>query len=110
MGESNKWTVMIKMKGPQGYLEDGRSWDPIKMTSTNGDVFSLVARVHKEVVHVWILFFGTSEEARNYSCRVSIENKFGYEFNYSGPVHTLDKTDGAIIKSGLLLLIGATAA
>ena len=46
-GESNKWTVMIKMKGPQGYLEDGRSWDPSKMTSTNGDVFSLVARVHK---------------------------------------------------------------
>ena len=46
-GESNKWTVMIKMKGPQGYLKDGRSWDPSKMTSTNGDVFSLFARVHK---------------------------------------------------------------
>ena len=46
-GESNKWMVMIKMKGPQGYLKDGRSWDPSKMTSTNGDVFSLVARVHK---------------------------------------------------------------
>ena len=46
-GESNKWTVMIKMKGPQGDLKDGRSWIPSKMTSTNGDVFSLVARVHK---------------------------------------------------------------
>ena len=56
------------------------------------------------------MFFGTSEEAKNYSCRVSIENKFGNEFKYSGPVHTLDKTEEAIIKSGLLLLIGATAA
>ena len=59
---------------------------------------------------MWILFFGTSEEARNYSCRLSIENKFGHEFNYSGPVHTLDKTEAAIINSGLLLLIGKTAA
>ncbi len=43
-GESNKWMVMIKMNG---YLKDGRKWAPSKMTSTNGDVFSLVARVHK---------------------------------------------------------------
>ena len=65
---------------------------------------------YREVVHIWILFFGTSEEARNYSCRVSIENKFGNEFNYSGPVHTLDKSEEAIVNSGFLLLIGSSAA
>ena len=43
-GESNKWTELIKMNG---FLKDGRKWAPSKMTSTNGDVFSLVARVHK---------------------------------------------------------------
>ena len=39
-----------------------------------------------------------------------MENKFGNEFIYSGPFHTLDKTEKAIVDSGLLLLIGASAA
>ena len=57
-----------------------------------------------------MLFFGSTEEARNYSCRISIKNKFGNEFTYSGPVHTLDKTEKAIVNSGFLLSIGLDAA
>ena len=57
-----------------------------------------------------MLFFGLTEEARNYSCRISIKNKFGNEFNYSGPVHTLNKSEKAIIDSGYLLSIGSNAA
>ena len=59
---------------------------------------------------MWVLFFGLTEEARNYSCRISIKNKFGNEFNYSGPVHTLNKSEKAIIDSGYLLSIGSNAA
>ena len=43
-----------------------------------------------------MLFFGSSEEARNYSCKISIKDKFGREFNYSGPVHALDKSKKAV--------------
>ena len=57
-----------------------------------------------------MLFFGSSEEARNYSCKISIKNKFGIKFTYSGPVHTLDKPEKAIINSGFLLMIGPNAA
>ena len=57
-----------------------------------------------------MLFFGSTEEARNYSCRISVKNKFGNEFNYSGPVHTLDQTEKAIVNSGFLLSIGLDAA
>ena len=57
-----------------------------------------------------MLFFGLTEEARNYSCRISIQNKFGNEFIYSGPVHTLNKSEKAIIDSGYLLSIGSNAA
>ena len=57
-----------------------------------------------------MLFFGSTEEARNYSCRISIQNKFGNEFIYSGPVHTLDKTEKAIVDSGFLLMIESSAA
>ena len=59
---------------------------------------------------MWMLFFGSTEGARNYSCRISIKNNFGNEFNYSGPVHTLDKSEEAIVNSGFLLLIGSSAA
>ena len=57
-----------------------------------------------------MLFFGSTEEARNYSCRISIQNKFGNKFIYSGPVHTLDKTEKAIVDSGFLLMIESRAA
>ena len=57
-----------------------------------------------------MLFFGSSEEARNYSCKISIKNSFGIRFTYSGPVHTLDKPEKAIINSGFLLMIGPNAA
>ena len=56
------------------------------------------------------MFFGSTKEARNYSCRISVKNNFGNEFNYSGPVHTLDQTEKAIVNSGFLLSIGLDAA
>ena len=59
---------------------------------------------------MWMLFFGSNDEARNYSCRIYIKNKFGNEFNYSGPVHTLDKSEKAILDSGYVLSIGSDAA
>ena len=65
---------------------------------------------YTKVLYIWILFFGSTEEAKNYSCRISIKNKFGNEFNYSGPVHTLDKSERAIVNSGFLLSIGFSAA
>ena len=54
--------------------------------------------------------FGPSEEARYYSCRISIKNKFGIEFTYSGPVHSIDKAEKTIINSGFLLMIRPNAA
>ena len=66
--------------------------------------------IHRETVYVWMLLFGSSEEARNYSCKISITNKFGIEFIYSGPVHSLDKAEKTIINSGFLLMIGPNAA
>ena len=75
------------------------------MTSTNGDVFALVAKpsTFRNCLYTWIWFFGSTEEARNYTCRISIKNKFGHEFYYYGPVHSIDKSEKAIVNSGLLL-------
>ena len=42
-GESNKWTEFIKITGMD--LSGGMSWAPSRMTTFNGDVFGLVAKV-----------------------------------------------------------------
>ena len=57
-----------------------------------------------------MLLFGSFEEAKDYSCKISIKKRFGIELNYSGPVHSLDKTEKAIINSGFLLMIGPNVA
>jgi len=109
-GESNKWIQSIKI---EGNVSNGSCWFPRKLTSTNGYVFGLVAKVQRysgKNLCLWMLFFGSTEEARNYSCRISVKNNFGNEFNYSGPVHTLDQTEKAIVNSGFLLSIGLDAA
>ena len=41
-GESNKWIESINI---EGNVSNGHSWFPSKLTSTNGNVFGLVARV-----------------------------------------------------------------
>ena len=40
-GESNKWAQFINITGING----GMSWPPRRMTSINGDVFGLVAKL-----------------------------------------------------------------
>ena len=62
-----------------------------------------------KVLQIWVLFFGSTEEARNYSCRISVKSKFGNEFNYTGPVHTIDKNYEEMVTFGSLLGIGIDA-
>ena len=100
-GESNKWTDHPSFD-PNNILK-GCHWYSGKMTSSNGDVFALVAR------HgcLWIWFFGSTEEARNYSCKIAIKTKFGNEISYYGPVHAIDIKEKAILNLGHLSLIGS---
>ena len=43
-GESNKWILNLNIGGN---VSNGSFWFPRKLTSTNGDVFGLVARVQR---------------------------------------------------------------
>ena len=82
----------------------------VECTNWNDNTKIFIVSINRKVLYVWVLFFGSTEEARKYSCRISIANQFGNEFNYSGPVHSLDPSEKAIINSGYLLLIGSNAA
>ena len=91
-------------------LENKDSWAPTKMTSTCGDVFFTFEYVKNETLYVWICLLESSDEAKKFSITYSMKNKFGENFIYTGPVHTLEKNYESIITSGSLLGIGIDAA
>ena len=90
-------------------FENEDSWAPTKMTSTCGAVFFPLTYIENKHLYVWICLLGSSDETKNFSCTYSMKNKFGENFIYTGPVHTLDKNYEAIITSGSLLGIGIDA-
>ena len=88
-------------------------WKTTKFTSTCGATFFAAATTVKDSVCLWVTFFGSSDEAENYSCSISMETKIGkkiQKFNYIGTVHTIDEGSDDIIASGLLLNVGINAA
>ena len=73
--------------------------------------FFTSACVKNETVYIWLLLLGSPDEAKKYSCTISIKNKIENEkFIYSGRVHTLDKGYKDIIASASLLAIGVDGA
>ena len=91
-------------------LKDGLFWSPSKLTSSCGAVFFSVGKIVRETVYLWIIFFGSSDEAKKFCCTLSITSKIGEKFNFSGPVSTLDYSYDYIIASGSLLMIAVDAA
>ena len=91
-------------------LKNGIYWATGKFTSSCGALFFTGAKAVKDSVWFWVIFMGSIDEAKKYSSTISIENKFGEKFNFTGPVHTLDEGPDDIIASGSLLSIGINAA
>jgi len=52
-------------------------WKTTKFTSTCGATFFAAATTVKDSVCLWVTFFGSSDEAENYSCSISMETKIG---------------------------------
>ena len=68
------------------------------MTSTSGDVFFFEAKVRNDSAYFWVNFFGSSDDAKNFTVDFSIYSlNYRESFNYNGPVHTLDKKQNDII-------------
>ena len=108
IGEQNKFLVGYSTE--KYGLKDGLFWSPSKITRSCGAVFFPVGKIVRETVYLWVIFFGSSDEAKKFSCTLSITSQIGEKFNFSGPVTTLDKFYDDIIASGSLLMIGVDAA
>jgi len=102
-GEANKWKAFFipQMRGNICFIG--------KMTCTDGAVFYRVGMTHNTLLYYWIYFMGSPEEAKNYSCKISVTTKTGDKFSYEGIVNTLDegKDDIAAKQSCLMLNSGA---
>ena len=67
------------------------------MTSTSGDVFFFEAKIRNDLAYFWVNFFGSSDDAKNFTVDFSISSlNYRESFNYNGPVHTLDKKQNDI--------------
>ena len=67
------------------------------MTCASGDVFFFEAKLRNDLVYFWVNYFGSSDDAKNFTVDFSIHNlNYRESFNYNGPVHTLDKNQNEI--------------
>ena len=107
VGKVNTFNVRLNNSND---LHSDIFWTPSKVTTSCGAVFFQVGKTIAKTLYFWIIFLGSSDEARKYSCTCSVTSKIGEKFNFNGPVHTLDKEFMDIIDSGSLLMIGLNAA
>ena len=84
-------------------------WNPSKITSSCGAIFFTFARINNNSFYSWIVFMGSSDEAKNYSYTTSVTSNHGEKFIFCGPVSTVDKGFEDVIASGSLLTIGIDA-
>ena len=70
-----------------------------KFTVTDGDVFYDAGYFANNAFHYVIYFSGSPDEAKKFSCTISVANKDGEKFTYTGKVHTLDEKADDIIAS-----------
>ena len=102
-------TFVIK-RTKNSSFSNGKYWRAAKLVTSSEALFFVVSKTSNDTVYQWIVFMGSSDEAKNYSYTCSISNDIGQKFLYSGPVHTLDDNSDDIIASGALLTIGFSAA
>ena len=90
-------------------LQNGKYWNPEKITSSCGAVFFIFGTIDNNTLYSWIAFYGSADEAMKYSYTSSVTSNRGEKFTFSGPVFTIDTGFEAIIASGSLLTIGVDA-
>ena len=81
------------------------------MTSTSGDVFFFEAKIRNDLAYFWVNFFGSSDDAKNFNVNFSVDKSVNFceTFNYSGPVHTLEKEQSDIIDDQICFSIKLNA-
>lgn len=104
----NKFTIEYDNLEKFDYVN--YSFWPTKLQATNGDIFFQVDRIGSdEIMHFWVYFMGSSEEAANYSYTFYLTGKSQEEFIYHGPVVPLDENHKDVIKNHRTFIIGTQA-
>ena len=106
----NEIDTFFTKKNVKSGFSNGNFWNAAKLVTSSSAQFFSIGKTANDTVYQWLVFMGSSDEARNYSYTCSISNQVGQKFIYSGPVHTLDDNSDDIIASGALLTIGVSAA
>jgi hypothetical protein len=83
------------------------SWIPKKM-SLNGAQFFREAVLTKKRFNIWVYYYGSKEEAKNYNCTIKVYGGNNEEFIYNGPPQSLDESENEVIEAecGLMISLG----
>jgi hypothetical protein len=76
-----------------------------KKISLNGAQFFREAVLTNMRLNIWVYFYGSKEEAKNYNCTIKVCGKDNEEFIYNGSPRSLDESEDEVIKGhcGLML-------
>merc|ERR1712080_32173 len=105
-GEKNKWATNKIFKDSDFNSTSPMIFPPRKITSTDGDAFYEVSYLKNNAFHFMIYLLGSQDEAKKFSCKISVTNKDGEKFAYTGKIHTFDEKYEDIIASESLFEIG----
>lgn len=89
-GKKNEWVALKHFE--DGDLDDCNTWSSRKVTSTDGDIFYESSCIENNAFHLVIYLLGSPDEAKKFTCRISVTNKKGEKFIYIGPIHTFNET------------------
>jgi E3 ubiquitin-protein ligase SIAH1 len=83
-------------------------WWQIEKISLNGAQFFCERVVKNQRFYVWVYYYGSKEEAKNYNCTIKVYGGNNEEFIYNGPLQSLDESEDEVIKGecGLMISLG----
>ena len=70
-----------------------------KLEGENGEIFYEIGVQHEELLHRWVYFFGTPEQAEEYCFFVHLNANKGEVLTYQGPVRSVDESFEDILEN-----------
>jgi hypothetical protein len=80
------------------------TWKPWKF-SLNGALFFREMVLENGRFHIWVYFYGSKEDAKNYHCQIKVYGADNEELSYNGTPRSLDESKEEVLNEecGLIL-------
>jgi hypothetical protein len=88
-----------------GFTSTSQAWGPTKLVVNNAQFFRVMDK-ENDRFYIWIYYYGSKKEAKNYHCTIKVVGGDGEEYIYNGPPRSLDESQDQIIQEENALILG----